>query len=120
MVMWTKEEKMMNEEMIVLCAASTYDKKFYLNDEFNELPQSIKDELKIACVMHTADVGGIITIAFDEDGTLLIEASADEEDVLYDEIGSHLKVKQLQRDKKELWEALETYFRVFYLGEDTM
>lgn len=104
--------------MIVLCAASTYDKKFYINEEFNELPQHIKDELKIICVMHTADVGGIITIVFDEDGTLIIQASADEEDVLYDEIGSHLKVKQLQVDRKELWEALETYFKVFYLGED--
>lgn len=108
----------MNEDMIVLCAASTYDKKFYLNDEFNELPQTIKDELKVICVMHTADVGGIITITFDEEGTLLIEASADDEDVLYDEIGSHLKVKQLQIDRKELWEALETYFKVFYLGDE--
>ncbi|PKM51300.1 MAG: hypothetical protein CVV02_06760 [Firmicutes bacterium HGW-Firmicutes-7] len=110
----------MYEETIVLAAASTYDKKYYFNDEFEQLPQSIKDELKVICVMHTADVGGIITILFDEDGTLLIEASADEEDVLYDDIGSHLKVKKLQIDKKELWEALETYFKVFYLGEETL
>ncbi|PKM95141.1 MAG: hypothetical protein CVU84_07410 [Firmicutes bacterium HGW-Firmicutes-1] len=108
----------MFDETIVLAAASTYDKKYYFNDEFNQLPQSIKDELKIVCVMHTADVGGVITISFDEEGTLLIEASADEEDVLYDEIGSHLKVRKTQVDKKELWEALETYFKVFYLGEE--
>lgn len=108
----------MYEETIVLAAASTYDKKFYFNEEFDQLPQSIKDELKVICVMHTADVGGIITISFDEEGTLLIAATADEEDVLYDEIGSHLKVRKLQIDKKELWEALETYFKVFYLGEE--
>ncbi|MBC7960727.1 MAG: hypothetical protein H7X94_12760, partial [Vallitaleaceae bacterium] len=70
------------------------------------------------CVLHTADVGGIITISFDEEGKLFIEVESDEEDILYDQIGSHLKVKAVQSSKKELWEALETYFRVFYLGEE--
>lgn len=107
-----------DDEVVVLAAASTYDKKYYFNEDFDGLPKSIKDELKVICVLHTAEVGGIITISFDEDGNLLIEASADEEDVLYDEIGSHLKVRALQSAKKELWEALETYFRVFYLGEE--
>ena len=38
--------------------------------------------------------------------------------MLYDDIGSVLKVKQLQRTKQELLEALELYFKVFYLGEE--
>lgn len=109
---------MYNYEVIILAAASTYDKKYYFNDDFDGLPQSIQDEIKIICVLHTAEIGGIITISFDEEGHLLIEATADEEDVLYDEIGSHLKIKQMQSTKKVLWEALETYFRVFYLGEE--
>lgn len=108
----------MFEEKIVLAAASTYDKKFYFNDEFNQLPQSVKDELKIICVSHTAEVGGILSIGFNDEGSLIIEATAYEEDILYDEIGSHLKVKQIQAEKRELWEALETFFKVFYLGED--
>ena len=39
-------------------------------------------------------------------------------DILFDEIGSGLKIKQLQQQKKELFEALETYYKVFFLGED--
>ena len=35
----------------------------------------------------------------------------------YDEIGSVLKIKQLQTEKRELLEALEMYYRVFFLGE---
>lgn len=105
------------DEVVVLAVASTYDKKYYFNGEFDGLPQNIKDEIKVICVLHTAEVGGIITISFDEDGKLLIEASADEEDILYDEIGSHLKARKLQIEKKELWEALETYFKVFYMLE---
>jgi hypothetical protein len=41
----------------------------------------------------------------------------DEGDLLYDEIGSVLKIKQLQQTKAELLESLELYYRVFFLGE---
>ena len=34
----------MDEEM-VLCAASAYERKFYLNPEFNSLPEEVKQEL---------------------------------------------------------------------------
>ena len=37
----------MYEEKIVLCGANSYDRKFYLNPDFEALPDSIKDELKI-------------------------------------------------------------------------
>ena len=50
------------EQELVLCAASAYEKKFYLNQAFSGLPQSIKDELKIMCVLFTEDVGGIVEI----------------------------------------------------------
>lgn len=37
----------------------------------------------------------------------------------YDEIGSALKIKQIQTEKKELLESLEMYYRVFFLGDIT-
>lgn len=43
--------------------------KYYLNENFNGLPQTIRDELKIMCVLYTEDVGGILELVFDEDGT---------------------------------------------------
>ena len=36
---------------------------------------------------------------------------------MYDEIGSVLKVKQLQIEKQELLEALELYYKVFILKQ---
>ena len=53
----------------------------------------------------------------DEDGSLQLRTQTEEDDILYDEIGSVLKIKQLQREKEELFESLEMYYRVFYLGE---
>ena len=108
----------MYQDRVILCASSAYNKKFWLNDDFKMLPEQIKQELKITCVLFTEDVGGIISLEFEEDGTLVIKVDSDEADYLYDDIGSVLKVKQLQREKEELLEALELYYKVFFLGED--
>ena len=37
----------MEKDYEVLCGASSYEKKFYINEAFANLPDSIKDELKI-------------------------------------------------------------------------
>ena len=108
----------MFQDKMVLCASSAYEKKFYLNENFDGLPQHVKDELKIMCVLFTEDVGGVLSLEFDENGNLELNTSADEGDLLYDEIGSVLKIKQMQQEKLELFESLETYYKVFFLGED--
>lgn len=102
----------------VLCAASSYSQKYYLNPDFDNLPKQIKDELQIMCVMFTAEVGGEISLEFEEDGKLELKVAADEGDILYDEIGSGLKIRKLQMDKQDLLESLELYYRVFFLGEE--
>lgn len=108
----------MYQENVVLCASSAYEKKFYLNEDFKGLPEQVKQELKIMCVLFTEDVGGILSLEFNEEGTLLLKVDSSEDDFLYDEIGSVLKIKEIQREKKELLEAVETYYKVFFLNED--
>ena len=103
---------------IVLCGSSSYEQKYYLNEDFSGLPQGIKEELQIMCVLFTEDVGGVLTLCFEEDGTLMLQVQAEEDDFFYDEIGSVLKVKQLQEEKKELLESLELYYRIFFLKQD--
>ena len=109
------EEK---QERIVLCGANSYEQKYYFNEQFSNLPENIRQELQIMCVLYTEDVGGILTLEFEEDGTLEFKVTAEESDYLCDEIGSVLKIKQYQMEKRELLEALEMYYRVFYLGEE--
>lgn len=108
---------MFNEKM-VLCASNAYEKKYYLNDQFSNLPERVKQELQIMCVLFTEEVGGILILQYEEDGTLQIVTEADEGDLLYDDIGCGLKVKQMQLDKRELLELLEMYYKVFVLGEE--
>ena len=107
----------MYQDNIVLCGASSYEQKYYFNEEFQSLPQSVKDELHIMCVLFTEDVGGILRLEFDEKGNLNLTVESKEDDFFFDEIGSVLKIKQLRAEKRELLENMETYFRVFFLQE---
>lgn len=107
----------MDEEM-VLCAASSYEQKYYLNPEFESLPEAVKQELQIMCVLYTADVGGVLLLAFDENGNLELKVEHNEGDFSFDEIGSVLKIKELQDTKEELFKSLEMFYKVFYLGEE--
>ena len=91
---------------VVLCGANS------------SLPESVRQELQIMCVLYTEDVGGILVLEYDQDGTLEFKVTAEEGDYLFDEIGSVLKIKQYRKEKRELLEALEMYYRVFYLGEE--
>lgn len=106
------------EETKVLCAANSYTQKYYFNEEFASLPDNVKEELKVLCVLYVEDVGGVLALEFDENGSLQLKVESEETDYLFDEIGSVLKIKEIQREKTELLESLELFYKVFYLGED--
>lgn len=57
-------------------------------------------------------------VFYDEDGNLELRVDHEENDFSFDEIGSVLKIKQLQQTKQELFESLELFYKVFYLGEE--
>jgi len=110
----------MFDENVVLCVSNAYEKKFYLNEEFNKLPADIKDELKIMCVLFTEEVGGILSLEFEEDGTLIFKTKADEGDLLYDDIACGMFIKKLQYEKRTLLESIEMFYKVFFLNEDNI
>lgn len=106
----------MKEEQ-VLCACSAYEQKYYFNPRFSSLPKRVQEELQILCVTLTEDVGGVFTMEFDEDGSLYMSTTAKENDFFYDEIGSHLKIKQYRTQYAELLENLETYYKLMISEE---
>ena len=95
----------------VLCGASSYTQKYYLNPAFEKLPTPVQDELKIMCVLFTEDIGGVITLVFNKAGELNFKVEAAEEDYLFDEIGCGLKIKELQTTKQELLNSLQLYYK---------
>lgn len=107
----------MYQENVVLCGASAYEQKYYFNQDFDSLPEAVKQELHVMCVLYTEDIGGVLTLEFDDNGNLQFKTEALDADAMYDDIGSVLKIKQIQTEKRELLESLEMYYRVFFLGE---
>ncbi|MDE6640388.1 MAG: hypothetical protein K2K63_07685 [Acetatifactor sp.] len=107
----------MEAKKTVLCGANAYEKKYYFNEQFNGIPESIREELHIICVLFTEEVGGVFTIAFEEDGNVILETEAEESDIYYDEVGSGLLVGEVRRNRQELFESLRLYYKVFILKE---
>ena len=105
-------------ERTVICGANAYEGKYYLNPEFNKIPESIQKELNIICVLFTEEVGGIITLGFDEDGELEITTQAADDDYMYDDIAAGLLVSKIRATRQELFESLNLFYRVIVLKED--
>ena len=108
----------MYQDSVILCSASKYTEKYYLNPDFEGLPDLVRDELKVLCVLYVEEVGGVIMLVFDETGDLKIMTEANEDDLLFDEIGSALKVKDIQIKNKELFQQLEDYYGAFFGQEE--
>ena len=103
----------MNEEN-VLCAASSYQQKYYFNPRFDKIPDRVKKELQILCVSFTEEAGGILVMEFSKDGELMIRVQADDNDYLFDEIESGLRIRRMQDENKELFMQLETCYKVMF------
>jgi hypothetical protein len=102
----------------IICGANAYEQKYYLNPLFEKVPDSIKKELNIICVLFTNEVGGIITIGFDEEGELMITTEAAPEDYLYDDVAAGLLVSKIRSTRQEMFESLNLYYRIVVLKED--
>ena len=104
-------------ENTVLCAASAYEEKYYLNPRFSRLPEDIQKELKIISVLFTEEIGGIFIMEFDREGNLQFKTEAKDSDYSYDEIGSALMIKEIQKNRRELLRSLELFYKVIVLGQ---
>ncbi|MBQ9764730.1 MAG: hypothetical protein IJW18_00870 [Lachnospiraceae bacterium] len=102
----------MKNEQVILCGASSYTQKYYLNPDYEKLPSQVKDELKIMCVLFTEEVGGVLTLVFNAEGDLEFKVETAEADYLFDEIGCGLKMKEIQTTKKELLEGIQMYHKL--------
>ena len=80
------------------------------------MPEDIKDELQIICVLFVEENSGIFTMEFNEDHELLFKTRASGGDYNYDEIGAALSVRQIEKNRRQLIESLELYYKVVILG----
>lgn len=116
----SEENKMENinimEDASVLCVANSYTSKFYFNPTFDNVPASIKEELKKVMVTLAEETGGISYARFrDGDGYLVVDIYADESDFYFDDINAGIRVRQIEREYEEMLEALSNLYRVMFM-----
>ncbi|MBO7515602.1 MAG: hypothetical protein J6T47_08280 [Lachnospiraceae bacterium] len=100
---------------VIMCAANSYTQKYFLDPRFSRMPDNIKDDIKILSVAFTEECGGIFLMSFDEDGNLNLSSYADEKDYLYDEISAGLYINKYRMENRELFAALETFYKIVFL-----
>lgn len=100
-------------EKKVLAAASYAQQKYYLEKEFEALPEQIREEIQVVCVTLAEKLACTFLMGFYEDGEVYFETVKNEDDFNFDEIGAELEVKELMRTKKELLAALQMWYQVF-------
>ena len=110
-------EETKERERTVLCGANAYEQKYYFNEgDYGNLPQSIKDELHIMCVLFTEEVGGVFMIVFEPDGGVSLDIQSAEDDYYYDEVSAGLLLGKIRQKRRDLLESLSLYYRTFVLG----
>lgn len=105
------------KDSVVLCGANSYEEKYYFNEQFSNIPEDVKSELKAMCVLFTENCGGILTLEYLRDGSLVFRTRVDDYDFYYDEIESGLQIGKLRKEKEKLLSALEMYYRAVVLKE---
>lgn len=104
-------------ERKILAAADAGKQKYFLEPAFRELPESIREEVRVICVLLAQKLNCTFLMGFDEEGALYFETVRREDDFDFDDIGAGLEINVLRREKKELLRALELWYAVFFTEE---
>ena len=92
----------------ILAAANNKEQKYFMEEEFKFLPDTIKEDLKRICVYM---------VGFDDNGDVYFETIKHEGDFDFDEIGAELEIKRLQKEELELFRAMELWYVLFCTKE---
>ena len=101
----------------VLAAANNREQKYYMEEEFQFLPDTIKEDLKKICVYLAEKLNCTFIIGFEESSDLYFETVKHEDDFDFDEIGAALEIKKIQKQELELFRAIELWYVIFFTKE---
>ena len=91
----------------ILAAANNKEQKYFMEEEFKFLPDTIKEDLKRICVYMAEKLNCTFLVGFDDNGDVYFETIKHEGDFDFDEIGAEL----------ELFRAMELWYVLFCTKE---
>ena len=96
-----------------LIVSSIYTNKYYVSDEFKDLPDEILEMLKNECIIMCQKTKGIFSIGFYEDGSVFLEVSAEEDDPDHDEELARQEVEFFKKEKIKLLSSLRSWYLLY-------
>ncbi|MCL2396660.1 MAG: DUF6145 family protein [Defluviitaleaceae bacterium] len=98
-------------ERRILAAASHYKRSYFFNnEEFPGLPVGVQAELRRLLTQACHHTCGVVLLGFYPDGEVFLEASGDETDFDYDEIGAKYHINALVREEAEFLRSLGLWY----------
>ena len=101
----------------ILAAANNKEQKYFMEEEFKFLPDTIKEDLKRICVYMAEKLNCTFLVGFDDNGDVYFETVKHEGDFDFDEIGAELEIRRLQKEELELFRAIELWYVLFCTKE---
>ena len=101
----------------LLAAASYENRKFYISPDFSGMPDQIKDEVKIICVLGAERLACDFLMEFSSGGDIIFKMVQPENSIDFDDIGAELEIKRIQREKKELLKSLKLWYLIYHTDE---
>jgi len=98
----------------LLAAASYENQKFYFAPEFSGIPDQIKDEVKIICVLGAERLACDFLMEFSASGDIVFKVIQPENSIDFDDIGAELEIRRIQREKKELLKSLKLWYLIYF------
>ncbi|HCC08345.1 MAG TPA: hypothetical protein DEP72_09345 [Clostridiales bacterium] len=100
-------------EKEIMASASHYNKKYYINEKFEKLPELVKKDLKEICINYVEEYKCILLVGFYEDGEMFFETQVlEENECAFMEIDSKLEIKRIEREYSEVLEGLQKWWLV--------
>lgn len=96
----------------IIGAANPAARKYFEGPDFADLPQDVRREVKALCVTTAERIGATFLLVLAEDGVVRCQTVTDEEAV-FDSIGAELTIKEIYRQKAELFRAISLWYAVF-------
>ncbi|MBR1455044.1 MAG: hypothetical protein IJ593_10460 [Lachnospiraceae bacterium] len=106
-----------NKNYIPIIVSNSYIKKYYLDDRLTALPKEIRDNLKIAFVKLTEEVGGVLQVIFDnENYEIFLTIDKSDDDLAFDEIAAKYKLSKVEKENEEVLADIALFCKFKFNG----
>lgn len=100
-------------EKHVLLSVSPFVHKYYLNQKYKDLPESIIETLRAKLGVIAEKTSSVITIGFYENGEIFME-ERHEDPMDFDDIGAALEIKKFQKEEVETLKSIKMWYVLYH------